>query len=169
MIDSDYVINKLELNLMKKPRKISLNPVEIPLTNENQCENTGDKIIDVKIEENKGDEQVESVVHDLESELVLQNEVPPEVDKTELQMLLDQELDDLLEEKQQLEQRIDSINIRLTELGYKVETNNSNNKTDQCRQWIKLNPKCTRSDFMTQFKDLGSKAMLSTYWQKLKP
>ncbi len=147
---------------MKKPRKIPLNPVEIPLTNENQCENTDTKIIDGENEEIKGDEQVEVI----EPVVILPD---PELVKTECQMLLDQELDILLEEKQQLEQRIDSINIRLTELGYKVETNNSNNKTDQCRQWIKLNPKCTRSDFMTQFKDLGSKAMLSTYWQKLKP
>lgn len=67
--------------------------------------------------------------------------------KTEIQILIDQEIDDLLEQRKQ-------IDLRLLELGYKSESTGTQSKSDIVREWIKSNPGCSRSQFFTHFREV---------------
>lgn len=88
-------------------------------------------------------------------------------EQTELQKMIDHDIQFYIEYRQEVLQKLAEVNQKLKELGHNNQSTGTS-KTDVCRNWIKQNPTCTRSEFMENFKELGSKAMLSTYWQKLK-
>lgn len=81
--------------------------------------------------------------------------------------LLQQDIQLCLTEREELLLKLQEVNNRLSELGYNSNDSNQT-KMDQCKQWRQSNPNGTRSEFMTHFSELGSKPMLSTYWQKIK-
>ncbi|MGZ5050470.1 MAG: hypothetical protein ACXWF8_05355 [Methylobacter sp.] len=118
-----------------------------------------------EIHENENIDEIEEKFHTtVDAEQVEQASVE---EKTELQLLLEQDVQNLLLERDDLLAKLTDINQKLKDLGH-CDRPIGLSKMDVCRNWIKQNPNCKRTEFMEQFHELGSKAMLSTYWQKLK-
>jgi len=70
-------------------------------------------------------------------------------------------------EKDWLMNRMNEVNEQLKQRGHNVVTE-SKTKMDICKEWKLNNPTGTRKDFFRDNKELGSVAMLSTYYQKIK-
>jgi hypothetical protein len=136
--------HKDKLLLVKTLIETPLNPEENrqdTTTNENLMDDT-DKIIDVKIEENNEKAKDEEE----------QSTEEPEIDHSEL-----------LLEREQLLLRLKELNLILNCDDVKPQT-----KMDICNEWKLNNPEGTRAQFMKDNAELGSKAMLSTYFYQVK-
>lgn len=95
---------------------------------------------------------------------VIENDSQIEENLTDL---LNEDVKALLTERDELTLKLLQVNEQLNELGYSEHVVGTT-KMDKCKQWRALNPNGTRSEFMSHFSELGSKPMLSTYWQKVK-
>lgn len=71
-------------------------------------------------------------------------------------------------EKNQLIKNLEFVNRILKEEPVVEDNVVQGTKTDIVREWFRVNPNGSRKDFMAQLNELGSKAMLSTYYYKFK-
>jgi hypothetical protein len=91
-------------------------------------------------------------------------------DKEEsLNELLQQDIQLCLTERDELLLKLQEVNNRLSELGYNSNDSGSKTKVQIVKEWFNLNPEYTRKQFMEHFSELGSKSLLSTYYQAHKP
>ncbi|MGJ0430880.1 hypothetical protein [Methylobacter sp.] len=119
------------------------------------------------IEDNNTNENMEDNTSNIVS-TESQTDNTSESSEDDLGTLLEEDRKYYMEQRDELLQKLQEVNEKLRELGLTDSNVEGNTKMDQARNWIKNNPGCTRKDFMDGLKDLGSKPMLSTYWQKLK-
>jgi hypothetical protein len=68
----------------------------------------------------------------------------------------------ILEQIKQLEEQLKVLRSQLK------QEPKPQSKMNVCKEWKTNHPTGTRADFFKDLKDLGSKAMLSTYYQKIK-
>jgi hypothetical protein len=176
-----YSLEKEEWNNLNKKQKTefvkTLLSYEIPEEITDLSDDKSKEVIDVELDKSEEtDDELDDDSTDWDYGEYGPKEEPIEEDdeineqpntEEELNQLVEQDIEYFLKQKQELLIKLNEVNQTLKELGYN-EVPTGLTKMEIAKQWKLDNPNGTRKDFFKDNSELGSKNLLSTYFQKIK-